>query len=238
MGFRPPKIAPALEGATILFDLDGTIADTAPDLIDATNAALVSEGFEPAIPEAIKPAAGYGAKAMLRAALTSQAREADAAGIQRLADKLFAHYEENIDRKTVLFPGFIEAAELLRSEGARLALCTNKREHLALRLIAALGIEPLFEAIAGRETFPFHKPDPRHITELVRLAGGKLSGALMIGDSEADMEAAAAAGIPSVAVRFGYATVAAEKLGATAIIGHFGELPLLARTLLLTEKSV
>ncbi len=238
MGLWMPKIGPALEGATIVFDLDGTIADTAGDLIDAANAALLSEGFEPAAFEVIKPGVGYGSKAMLRAALASQGSEVDAAQMQSLADKLVAYYEQHIDRKTMLFPGFIEAAEALRGEGARLALCTNKREHLALRLISALGIEHLFDAIAGGDTFPFHKPDPRHITELVRQAGGELGGALMVGDSEADIGAASAAGIRSVAVRFGYAATPAEKLGATAVIGHFRELPLVVKTLLAKEKTV
>ncbi len=238
MGFWGTKTGPALEGATIVFDLDGTIADTAEDLIDATNAALVSEGFDPAAPEVIKPGVGYGTKAMLRAALASQAREADVAQTQRLADALVAHYEEHIDRKTVLFPGFIEAADALRAEGVRLALCTNKRERLALRLISTLGIESLFDAIAGGDTFPFHKPDPRHITELVRQVGGDLVSALMVGDSEADIGAASAVGIRSVAVRFGYAATPADKLGATAVIGHFRELPALARTLLAAEKTV
>jgi phosphoglycolate phosphatase len=228
----------ALQGAAIVFDLDGTVADTAADLISAANAALAEEGFGSASAGAIKPGVGYGTKAMLRGALASLQREVDEAQLQRLSERLVAHYEDRIAEKTKPFPGFTDAAAALRADGAALVLCTNKRERLALKLVAALGIDALFDAIAGGDTFPFHKPDPRHITELVRLVGGTTSAALMVGDSEADMAAAQGAGIPAVAVRFGYAAIPAEKLGASAIIDHFEELPALARRILAPGRNI
>ncbi|MGO9486963.1 MAG: HAD-IA family hydrolase [Rhodomicrobium sp.] len=218
--------------ATIVFDLDGTIADTAADLIDAANAALAAEGLGQAHADAIKKGVGYGAKAMLQSAVASLGHRADAEQLRRLSDRLVAHYEENIAVKTRLFPGFAEAAGALRLAGARLALCTNKRERLTLRLLLALEIGSLFDAVAGGDTFPFHKPDPRHILELVRLAGGEPSAAIMVGDSEADAGAARAAGIPFIAAGFGYAAAPAGELGADAVMNHFEELPALIGALL------
>jgi phosphoglycolate phosphatase len=169
---------------------------------------------------------------MLVSALAALGQDADAAQMQRMSETLFAHYEEHIAAKTRLFPGFSEAALSLRRGGAKLVLCTNKRERLALKLLAGLGIGGLFDAIAGGDTFPFHKPDPRHVTELVRLAGGELSAAVMIGDSEADIAAARAAGIPVIAAAFGYAAAPASELGADAVMHRFEELPALIAGLL------
>ncbi len=222
--------------ATIVFDLDGTIADTAGDLIDAANAALLAEGFPPANAEAIRPGVGYGARAMLQSALSSMGRRADAEQIARLADRLVQHYEDHIAIKTRLFPGFMEVADQLRGQGSKLALCTNKLDRLVAKLLSALGIASLFDAKAGRDTFPFHKPDPRHITELVLKAGGQLPLTIMIGDSEADIAAARGAGIPVLAVRFGYAAVPPEKLGADAILNRFEELPDAIRAFLPLER--
>ncbi|MBT3072092.1 HAD-IA family hydrolase [Rhodomicrobium sp. Az07] len=214
-----------IRNATLVFDLDGTIADTAGDLIEAANAALAARGFATASPAAIRRGVGYGAKAMLAAAFDETREHAGEAELTHLAQQLVARYEERIADHTRLFPGFLDAAETLRGRGARLALCTNKSERLMTRLLSELGIEGLFEAAAGRDTFAFHKPDPRHITELVAKAGGWLPFAAMIGDSEADIAAARGAGIAAIAVRFGYAAVPADALGADAILDSFVELP-------------
>lgn len=222
---NPPQ--PSYPPVTVVFDLDGTIADTAGDLIDAANAALAGEGFGPAPAEAIRKGVGYGAKSMLESALAASSRQASPEQMELLGKKLVAHYEENIAAKTRLFPGFFEVAEILRGAGAKLALCTNKREHLTQRLLAALEIGALFDAVAGGDTFPFHKPDPRHVSEAVRLAGGALSSAVMVGDSEADVAAARGAGIPVIAAGFGYAATPAWKLGADAVMNSFEELPTL-----------
>jgi phosphoglycolate phosphatase len=226
------RTGPNLEGITAVFDLDGTIADTADDLADAAIAALISEGFAAVPAAAIAKSAGYGTRAMLRSALSAGGYSADAEQMLRMSEKLVAHYEENIARKSQLFPGFAEAADLLQVSGAKLVLCTNKRERLTAKLLSALGIGGLFEAVAGGDTFPFHKPDPRHISELVRLAGGILSAAVMVGDSEADVDAAKAAGIPVIAASFGYASVPAIELGADAVLSHFDDLPALIGALL------
>ena len=150
----------------------------------------------------------------------------------RLAEALVRHYDEHIAIKTRLFPGFLEAADELRRRGVKFALCSNKLDTLVTKLLSALGVTALFDAKAGRDTFPFHKPDPRHITELVARAGGALPFALMVGDSEADIAAARGAGIPVLAVRFGYAAIPPEALGADAILDRFEDLPGLIGALL------
>jgi phosphoglycolate phosphatase len=226
------RTTPRLAGLTAVFDLDGTIADTAGDLADAANAALISEGFAAVPAAAIAKSAGYGASSMLRSALAAGGYGADAEQMLRMSKELLAYYEQNIARKSRLFPGFAETAGLLQVGGAKLALCTNKRESLTTKLLSALGIGGLFEAVAGGDTFPFHKPDPRHISELVRRAGGVLSAAVMVGDSEADVDAAKAAGVPVIAVSFGYASVPAAELGADAVLNRFDELPALIGALL------
>jgi phosphoglycolate phosphatase len=174
---------------------------------------------------------------MIRCALEETGASAGDDQAQRLFERLVAHYEEHIAVKTRFFPGFLDAAHDLRRRGARLALCTNKRENLTERLLAALGAGALFHAAAGRDTFPFHKPDPRHITELVARAGGDLRFSIMVGDSEADVAAARGAGIPVLAVRHGYANPSPEELGADAILERFEELSRLveARLRLTTE---
>ncbi|MBJ7533436.1 HAD-IA family hydrolase [Rhodomicrobium vannielii ATCC 17100] len=221
-----------IRNATLVFDLDGTIADTAGDLIEAANVALAAQGFSTASPAAIRHGVGYGAKAMLRAALDETREAADEAELDHLAQRLVAFYEQRIAVQTTLFPGFLDAALALRGRGAKLALCTNKTERLMTRLLSELGIAELFEAAAGRDTFPFHKPDPRHITQLVAQAGGRVPFAAMIGDSEADIAAARGAGIAAIAVRFGYAAVPADALGADAVLDSFAELPDLVERLL------
>jgi phosphoglycolate phosphatase len=221
-----------MAGITAVFDLDGTIADTAPDLVDATNAALMSEDFAAVPAAAIAKSVGHGTRAMLQSALSAGGYSASREQMLRLSAKLVAHYEANIACKSRLFPGFAEAARFLRANEAKLVLCTNKRERLAVKLLSALGIGELFEAIAGGDTFTFCKPDPRHISELVQRAGGALPAAVMVGDSEADIDAAKAAGIPVIVVSFGYASAPASELGADAVLNHFDELPALIGALL------
>lgn len=195
-----------------------------------------AEGFNEAPSDSIRKGVGYGAKAMLHHALVASKQHADAGMMIRLAEGLIAHYEQHIAIKTQLFPGFLETAHNLRKDGVRIALCTNKLDRLVDKLLPALGIDKLFDARAGRDTFAFHKPDPRHITELVSRAGGSLAFAMMVGDSEADIEAARGAGIPVLAVRFGYSSVPAEKLGADAVLDRFEDIPRLINAYLPVDR--
>jgi phosphoglycolate phosphatase len=227
-----------LTGAVVVFDLDGTIADTAPDLIRATNQALAKAGYPRAAETVIKPAVAYGARAMVAAALASHDVEADDAELSLLAESMVGFYEADIASASAFFPGFLHAVGELETLGARLAVCTNKREHLARYLLRELGIIDHFQALAGGDTYPFRKPDPRHVLAVVQAAGGVPSRAVMVGDTHADIDAARAAGVASVAVRFGYSEVPVETLGATAIISHFEELPALVCNVLSHGKGV
>jgi phosphoglycolate phosphatase len=207
-----------------VFDLDGTLAETAGDLIGTLNALLTREGL-PELPlEGARDLIGAGAKALI-------ARGFQAAGATLTPerhDQLFldfiAHYGRHICEKSHLYPGLVEALDRLEADGFRLAVCTNKVEGLAVDLLEKLGIAGRFAAICGRETFPFHKPDPRHITQTIARAGGDPARAVMVGDSRADIDAAKAAGVPVVAVTFGYTDTPVDQLGPDRIISDFADL--------------
>ncbi len=220
--------ASPLSGATIVFDLDGTLVDTAPDLTNALNEALGARGYPPVRGEAVRASVAFGARAMIAEGLHQVAAPDEDRSDDRieamLADFL-AHYEANIAVESVPFPGALEALEELRALGASLAVCTNKREQLALHLLRSLGIADRFAAIAGRDTFAASKPDPLHLTATIAAAGGDPARAVMIGDSDVDIRTAQAAGVPAIAVRFGYGPEdSLAALSPEAAIASYGEL--------------
>lgn len=215
--------------ATIVFDLDGTLVDTAPDLANALNDVLTRRGHRPVSRETILACVGHGARVMIEEAL----RRAGAKdNVDRMLAEFLVHYEANIAAESRPFPGAVAALEAFAAQGAILAVCTNKREHLSRRLLQALGIDHYFASIAGRDTFAVSKPDPGHLTGTIQLAGGDRSHAVMIGDSEVDLRTAKAAGVPVVLVSFGYATAPLHGLSPDAMIDHFDELAPHAATLL------
>jgi phosphoglycolate phosphatase len=210
-----------LKGATIVFDIDGTLIDTAPDLTNALNHVLTARGHHPVAPEVVRAAAGRGARAMIEEALRLARVEDDVDGM--LAGFL-AHYEANIATETRPFPGALEALDRLAAAGARLAVCTNKRERLTRMLLQALEIEDYFAALAGRDTFPVSKPHPGHLLGVIAAAGGDPSRALIVGDSAVDIHTAQGAHVPSILVSFGYAPPPPDGPRPDAVIGHFDEL--------------
>jgi phosphoglycolate phosphatase len=210
-----------LRGATVVFDLDGTLVDTAPDLTNALNDVLVRRGHGPVSPETIRSAVGMGARIMIETALAQSAKTAD---IEPMLAEFLEHYDANIAAESRPFPGALASLETLKARGATLVVCTNKREYLARKLLAALKLDCSFEAIAGRDSFAVAKPHPGHLTETIALAGGKASLALMVGDSEVDLLAAKGASIPMVMVSFGYASGPFDELEPDAVIDHFDEL--------------
>jgi phosphoglycolate phosphatase len=215
--------------STMVFDLDGTLVDTAPDLTNALNDVLTRRGHQPVSSETIRACVGHGARVMIEEALRRAGAEDD---VDRMLADFLVHYEANIAAESRPFPGAVAALEVFAAQGAILAVCTNKREHLSRRLLQALGIEHYFGAIAGRDTFALSKPDPRHLTGTIALAGGNPCHAVMIGDSEVDLRTAKAAGIPIILVSFGYATASPHGLSPDAIIDQFAELPHQAAALL------
>ncbi len=221
-----------MQNATLVFDLDGTLVDSLPDLVAATNHALADLSL-PVLPVAtLRKAVGFGARRMILDGLAQTGVTLPEPEIDRLLARFLAYYEPNITRETRPYEGAIAALEDFRAAGARLAVCTNKRLALAERLLEALAIRGLFDAVAGGDSFPVCKPHPEHIRGVIRMAGGDLGAAVMVGDTGIDIAAARAADVPVVACTFGYATEPVATLKPDAIISHYSELDAAVRALL------
>jgi phosphoglycolate phosphatase len=218
-----------IKDSTIVFDLDGTLVDTLPDLTKALNDVLVRRGYAPVSAETIRPSVAGGARVMIEAALYGTSAEPE---LNQLLAEFIPCYEANIAVDSRPFPGAVEALERLASAGARLAVCTNKREHLTRKLLQALELNGYFCAIAGRDTLASCKPDPGHLTGVISLAGGDCSRAILVGDSDVDLRTAKAADIPVIMVAFGYGPTSFDSLVADAVIDHFSELESSALSLL------
>jgi phosphoglycolate phosphatase len=210
-----------LKDATIVFDLDGTLVDTAPDLTNALNDALIRRGYSAIPQETIRSAVGFGARVMIEDALRRAGADED---IDQMLAEFLAHYEANIAAESRPFPGAVASLETLAATGAKLAVCTNKREYLSRKLLKALRLEHYFHGIAGRDTFSVSKPHPGHLTQVIALAGGAPSRAIMVGDSDVDLRTAKDARVPSILVSFGYAPSAVDEFAPDAVIDHFDEL--------------
>lgn len=213
-----------MQDLTVVFDLDGTLVETAPDLIRATNHVLALAGLEAVPPADIRPSISFGGRAMIARALQIRGATLAETEIDRLLESFLAHYAANIAVESHAFPGLEGALDGLAERGARLAVCTNKREGLSRQLLDALGLTPRFNAIAGRDTFAVYKPHPDHLTGAILSAGGDPAQAVMIGDSETDIKTARAAGVPVIGVPFGYTDTPIDKLGPDAVIAHYDEL--------------
>ncbi len=215
-----------LTATTIVFDLDGTLVDTAPDLVASLNHTIALKGLTPVGYEDLTHLVGQGARVMIARAFALRGVSLAEDELPGLLDRFIAHYAAGMPGESRPYPGLIEALDRLRGAGHLLAVCTNKMEGLARPLIEKLGLTGYFTAITGGDTFAVRKPDAAHLTGTIELAGGVPHKALMIGDSINDILAARNAGIPSIAVPFGYSDVSIETLGATRIIEHFDELTL------------
>ncbi len=217
------------DDATIVFDLDGTLVDTAPDLTNALNDVLTRRGHQPVALATIRACVGHGARVMIEEALRRTGAEGD---IDRMLAEFLTHYEANIANESRPFPGAVAALEDLAARGATLAVCTNKREYLSRKLLEQLDLARFFSSLAGRDTFAVSKPHPDHLTQLIALAGGKPSRAVMVGDSDIDILTAKAASVPVILVSFGYATAPLDHLAPEAVIDHFDQLEARAGALL------
>ena len=207
-----------------VFDLDGTLADTAPDLIATLNVVLDREGV-PGLPvDQARELISAGGRALLDRGLEAAGREVTPSKLEALYHDFLAHYGENICVSTRLYPGAIDALDRLQAAGFRLAICTNKMEAHSVRLLEALGVADRFATICGRDTFCWFKPDPRHLTMTIDRAGADRRRAVMVGDSYSDVTAAKAAGIPVVALSFGYADRPLVELEPDRIVDRYDEL--------------
>jgi phosphoglycolate phosphatase len=217
---------------TIVFDLDGTLIDTAPDLLDSLNHSLEAGGLARAEAAALKGFIGYGGKVMIEKAYAAQQKALATEEHDRLYALFVEHYNGAMPGRSLPYPGVIEALDRFEAAGYIMAVCTNKFEAMAVRLLTALGMAHRFVTITGQDTFAFRKPDPRHLLETIAKAGGDPANAVMVGDSRTDIDTAKAAGVPVVAVDFGYTERHVREFEPSVIISHFEELTLdLARRL-------
>ena len=210
---------------TIVFDLDGTLVDTAPDLIATLNVVFARAGFAAIEADAARTMIGGGARHMIEQGLHRQGRSAAPADVERMFADFIAYYTDHIADHSRPFPGLEQTLDRLAAQGARLAVCTNKLERLSVLLLDRLGLAARFAAICGQDTFGVQKPDPDILRGTIARASGRLDRAVMVGDSAADVAVARAAGVPVIAVDFGYSDVPAPLLKADRVIGHFDELP-------------
>jgi phosphoglycolate phosphatase len=213
-----------MRDATLVFDLDGTLVDTAPDLVAATNHVLAGIGLPGVSEQKLRALIGHGARFMVDHAMGPDAAKLSENERKRLLDLFLDYYRRNIAVGSRPFEGTVAALERFRGAGAKLAVCTNKNERMALTLLDALGMSPLFSAVTGRDTFPVFKPHPDHLLGTIRLAGGDPARAVMVGDSRIDIATAKAAGVPVVAVTFGYTDTPVRELSPDRAIDHYDEL--------------
>jgi phosphoglycolate phosphatase len=211
----------------LLFDLDGTLVDTAPDLLGALNAVLVSEGREPIEPQALRHMVGFGARSLIEQAMAASGERASPDRLPELVDRFIAHYGDHIADLSRPFPGVETTLCSLRQEGSRQAVLTNKPKVLTVPILEALNLSTHFGAICGAGRYDYHKPDARIVTHVVEELGGPGKGAIMIGDSAVDVATARAANIPVILLSYGYTPEPAQDLGADAVTDSFSELPAL-----------
>jgi phosphoglycolate phosphatase len=209
---------------TVVFDLDGTLIDTAPDLIETLNVVFTRDGLPPLDYTAARNMIGGGARRMIESSLKLQGRVLADNVVDRMFADFVAHYAAHVADRSQPFPGLDAALDRLAERGCRFAVCTNKLEGLSRLLLEALGLTRRFAAICGQDTFGMQKPDPEILRRTIQAAGGALQRAVMVGDSATDIATARAAGVPVVAVDFGYSEAPIRDLRPDRLVSHFNEL--------------
>jgi phosphoglycolate phosphatase len=208
----------------VVFDLDGTLIDTAPDLIGTLNLVFAQEGLPPIAMDQARSLVGAGILPLIERALVGQGRNLPVEEVDEIFARYIRHYQEHIADASRPFPGLEPALDRLEEDGFRLAVCTNKYEALSVRLLDALGLGNRFAAICGQDTFPMKKPDPETLRLTIAKAGGDPARAVMVGDSATDVTLARAAAIPVIGVDFGYTPVPMVELKPDRLISHFDAL--------------
>ena len=211
---------------TILFDLDGTLADTAPDLLSAHNHVMKKFGYKTKNIDEIREYVGHGAAVMIGKSIWSSARkELSKINDQKIKDEMINEflnfYGENIVVKSKLIDGVYEFLKWAKSNNISMGVCTNKQEHLAIDFLKKIKIYDFFEYVAGRNTFDYCKPDPRHLTSMIEIMNGDIKKSIMIGDSENDAEAAKSAGIPMILLEDGYTEKKIEQIHHDHLIKNY-----------------
>lgn len=215
---HPPR-APLL-----VFDLDGTLADTAGDLVAALNVILAGEGLAGIEVLEARAMVGGGARALIQRGLLANGIKACEPRIDAMLAGFLAYYEAHVADQTVLFPGVARALDRFEAAGFAFAVCTNKVEYPSILLLTALGVAGRFRAICGKDTFAVSKPDGEALLQTIARAGGDRGRTVMVGDSRMDIDTARNAGIPIVAVNFGYTDEPVDNFKPDRVIGHYDEL--------------
>jgi phosphoglycolate phosphatase len=210
---------------TIVFDLDGTLVDTAHDLVWTLNEILKREGMVPIDVATLIGMVGSGARVLIEGAFAAEGRALTPEKLSELLSVYMALYDDHLADQSKPYPDAEAMLDQFAADGWRLAVCTNKFDTPARKLLTILGLADRFAAITGQDTFGFRKPDPRHLTGTIALAGGRKENAVMVGDSATDIDTAKAARIPVVAVSYGYSPVPVAQLGPDIVINKLAELP-------------
>lgn len=216
----------SIEVETVIFDLDGTIVDTAPDLHAATNVVLAHFQRQPIRLGQIRDLVGYGARALIEKGLEITGGQ-QGLNMDEAHSLFLSHYQDHIAAHSKVYEGAEQLLTNLHESGARVGLCTNKPRYLALDLLEQLGLSTYFHAVHGGDNLPYRKPDPRHIISTIEDAGGSHM-AVMIGDSTPDVQAAKGVTIPSIVVRHGYSSIPVDQIGADYVVD---DLPAVSRLL-------
>jgi phosphoglycolate phosphatase len=222
---------------TVVFDLDGTLVDTAPDLISALNFVLHREGLAPVPLDAARNMIGAGARKLIERGLELEGRSMSFEEVSRLTSDFIDYYAAHIADASRPFEGLESALDDLGARGYRFAVCTNKLEWLSKLLLDQLGLSARFSAICGADTFGVSKPDPAILKQTVARAGGELWSAIMVGDAGPDIGVARRAGIPVIGVEFGYTEVPMAALKPDRLIKHMRELPAAVESLAVSQSS-
>lgn len=234
MPLATPQAAPR---PLLVFDLDGTLVDSAPDLLATLDHVMRAHGYGAPDLDAARDGIGHGARHLIEFALHREGAAPPSAAIDRMHRDFLARYEAHICDATRPYPGLDALFERFAASGWAFAICTNKLEHLSRQVIAALGLDARFAANCGGDTFPTRKPDPGHLLGTIARAGGEPGRAIMVGDSRTDLDAARAAGIPFVGVPFGYTPVPMAEMGPDLLAAHYDELTLAAAEALLARRG-
>ena len=215
---------PRLVTRSAIFDLDGTLADTVPDLHRLLGELLAAEGLGAPSPAAVRGMVGDGVRALIGRAMAAIGQPADDPALDRLYARFMARYVATPCRLTALYPNVEGALRQLAADGFALGVCTNKPQRVSELILEGLGVMRYFGAVVGGDALPVRKPDPAPLALLLERLGVDREGAVMVGDSRNDLATARAAGIPCVLVGFGYSDVPARDLGANAVVDDFADL--------------
>ncbi len=208
-----------------IFDLDGTLVHTAPDLVGAANDLFADRGFAPMPVSIAEVTAGFGGKALIRAAFEHAEEPVDEAEVDALYQPFLERYELRICDESKVYDGVVEVLEGLKADGWIVGVCTNKPEGLARTLLTRLDLLHRFAAMVGADTLPVRKPDPVALTTTIARCGAEPATSVMIGDTDTDRNTARAAGIPCILTTFGYSETPVAELEPEAVVGSFAELP-------------